>query len=254
MDNQNRKGILKGKLAYHLSKIAPMNFSIPIKLVNGLKYMVRARTMDRSVLKEVWIKNIYNKHGVKVNEGDTVVDIGAHIGVFSVYAAELSKTGSVYAFEPFINNYRMLEKHKIINHKENLFIYNKGISDREGTQTLFLSPDNNTGGHSLHLKNHSDRKAEIQTITLSGFCDREKIHKIDFLKMDCEGAEFEILRSDESILQKVNKIVMECHPYGNNSVEDIVSILERNGFKVVRESNNSPNGIEMLYAMKPAGV
>lgn len=244
------KGILKGKFAYHLSKIAPMNFNIPIKLVNGLKYIVRARTMDRSVIKEVWIKNIYNQYGVKVNKGDTVVDIGAHIGVFSIYAAELSETGKVYAFEPYLDNYRRLENHKLINNKNNLFIYNKGISDREGKQTLYLSPDNNTGGHSLHLKNHSNKKTEIQTITLSGFCDREKIYKIDFLKIDCEGAEFEILKTDETILQKVNKIVMECHPYENNTVDDIIRLLERNGFKVIRESNDSPSGIEMLYAMK----
>lgn len=247
---QRNKGILKGKFAYHFSKIAPRNFNVRINLKNGLKFIVRARTMDRSVIKEVWIKNIYNKYGIKVNEGDTIIDIGAHIGVFSIYAAELNKTGKIYAFEPFIDNFRILENHKIINNKENLFIYNKGISDREGIQTLYLSPDNNTGGHSLHLKNHSDKKIEIETMTLSDFCDREKINKIDFLKMDCEGAEFEILKYDETVLQKVNKIVMECHPYENNSVESIAIILERNGFKVTKESNNSPNGIEMLYAMK----
>ena len=50
------KDILKGKFAYHLSKIAPMNSNICIKLKNGLKFIVRARTMDRSVIKEVWIK------------------------------------------------------------------------------------------------------------------------------------------------------------------------------------------------------
>lgn len=247
---QQGKGILKGRFAYLLSKIAPMNSNITIHLKNGLKFIVRARTMDKSVLKEVWIKNIYDKHDIKVEKGDTVIDIGAHVGMFSIYASEISQTGNVYAFEPFIENFQRLEKHKIINNKKNLFIYNKGVSDKEGIQTLYLSPDNNTGGHSLHLKTESEKKIDIHTIRLTDFCNNEKIDRIDFLKMDCEGAEFDILKSDETILQKVKKIIMECHPYNDNTVENMIRLLERNGFKVVRESNSTPSGVEMLYAKK----
>jgi len=248
--DQHTKGIFKGKIGYHLSKIAPKNYPIRINLTNGLSFIVRSRTMDRSVVKEVWLKNIYNKHGVKVEKGDTVIDIGAHIGVFSVYAAELSESGKVYAFEPFIENFRALENHKMLNKKDNLFIFNKGISNKDGVQTLHLSADNNTGGHSLHLKNDSTRTVEIQTTTLAAFCEKEKITKIDFLKLDCEGAEFEILKASESVLKLVNKIVMECHPYGNETVDGVVKILESNNFIVVRESDNFPNGIEMLYAIR----
>ena len=242
--------MLKGKFNYHLSKIAPKNTNISIRLKNGLNFIVRAQTMDRSVIKEVWLQNIYNKFGVNVSKGDTVFDIGAHVGIFSIYAAELSDNGKVYAFEPFIENFKRLENHKKINQKENLFIYNKGVYSSEGLQTLHLSPDNNTGGHSIHLKNNGEKKIEIQTIRLDDFCEKEKINQIDFLKMDCEGAEFEILKSNETILNKVSKIVMECHPYENNTVQSMIQLLERNGFKVNSISNNSTEGIKMLYAIK----
>lgn len=247
---QQGKGILKCRFEYLLSKIAPMNSNITINLKNGLKFIVRARTMDKSVLKEVWIKNIYDKYNIKVEKGDTVIDIGAHIGIFSIYASEISQTGKVYAFEPFIENYKRLENHKIINKKENLFTYNLGVSDKEGIQTLYLSPDNNTGGHSLHLKTQSEKKIEIHSIRLMDFCNKEKINRIDFLKMDCEGAEFDILMSDEHILQKVNKIIMECHPFNDNSVLNMIQLLERNGFKVLSDSNNDTTGVTMLYARK----
>jgi len=250
MKKHSKKEILKNIIAYQLSKVAPKNFKILINLKNGIKYIVRARTMDRSVIKEVWLENIYANNDIKVEKGDTVIDIGAHIGVFSIYAAELSQTGKVYAFEPFIDNFAMLEKHKAINKKDNLLVYNKGVSNTSGTQTLYLSPDNNTGGHSLHLKNFSSKTIDIKTVTLKSFCDTERIDKIDFLKMDCEGSEFEIIQSDESILQRVNKLIMECHPYNGNTVQKMVSTLETNGFKVTRKSNNSPEGIEMLYAIK----
>jgi len=246
----SKEKILSNKFGYHLSKIAPMNSNISIKLKNGLKFIVRAKTMDRSVLKEVWIKEIYNQHGVRVEKGDTVIDIGGHVGMFSIYAAHLSETGKVYAFEPFIENFKRLENHKKINNKENLFVFNKGVSSTEGTQTLYLSPDDNTGGHSLHLKTKSENKIEIQTVNLISFCEREKIEKIDFLKLDCEGAEFEIVKSSEPILKKISKIVMECHPFGNNTCDEMVAILERNGFIVIREKNNDGSGIEMLYCKK----
>lgn len=240
---------LKGKLKYQLSKLLPLNTNVKISLRNGLEFILRARTMDRSVLKEVWIKEIYNKHGVKVEKGDTVIDIGGHIGIFSIYAAHLSETGKVYAFEPFIENFNRLEDHKKINHKENLTAFNKGVAETRGKKTLFLSPDKNTGGHSMHLKNQSDRKVEIETINLIEFCEEYKIDKIDFLKLDCEGAEFDILKGSEAILKRVRKVIMECHPYGENTCDKMVSLFENNGFRVMRESNHI-GGIEMLYCKR----
>jgi len=244
------KGILKNRLAYLWSKIAPKNAPVLIRLKNGLKFIVRARTMDKSVLKEVWIKKIYDKFGIAVEKGDTVIDIGAHIGIFSVYAAHFSETGKVYAFEPFIDNFKKLEEHKNLNNKENLFVYNLGVSNKEEVQTLYLSPDNNTGGHSLHLKNQSDRKVEIRTIRLMDFCKKENIERIDFLKLDCEGAEFEILQSDETILDRVSKIIMECHPFKDNTTDKMINLLKRNGFNVQSDLNSDGSGVGMLYARK----
>lgn len=241
---------LKGKFKYQLSKLAPFGSDISIKLKNGLEFIVRARTMDRSIIKEVWMQDIYNQHGICVEEGDTVIDIGAHVGIFSIYAANRSKTGKVFAFEPFIENFKRLENHKKINAKSNLSVYNLGMSNIEGTQTLNLSPDNNTGGHSIHLKTESDNKIEIQTIRLADFCKQEKIDQIDFLKLDCEGAEFDIIKSDMTILSKVSKIIMECHPYGENTVPSMVKLLEDNGFKVFRQEGKSDDETQMLYCKK----
>ena len=242
--------VLSSKFGYHLSKIAPLNSNVTIRLKNGLKFIVRSKTMDRSVLKEVWLKNIYDRHNIKVEKGDTVIDIGGHIGIFSVYAAHLSETGKVHAFEPFIENFTRLENHKQINAKENLFVYHKGIAAADGKQLLNLSPDDNTGGHSIHLKTQSERKIEIETINLPSFCEREKINSIDFLKLDCEGAEFEIIRSCESILPRVKKIVMECHPFANNTADEMVTLLQKSGFHVIRDRNMDGSGIEMLYCKR----
>jgi FkbM family methyltransferase len=241
------RSILKSQIPYHWSKLAPFGSKVKIKLKNGIEYHVRAKTMDRSIIKEVWMQNIYDQHDIRVEDGDTVIDIGGHIGVFSVYAAFHNPSGKVYAFEPFSENFKKLAEHKKIN---NLEVHNKGISDRDGKQTLFLSPDNNTGGHSLHLKQQSERTAEIETTTLTGFCEANKIEKIDFLKLDCEGAEFDIVKSNEAILNIVDKVIMECHPFADNTVNSMISLLEKHQFVVKRQEGRAENECQMLYARR----
>tara|TARA_B110000238_G_scaffold193958_1_gene231147 strand:- start:18 stop:401 length:384 start_codon:yes stop_codon:yes gene_type:complete len=127
----------------------------------------------------------------------------------------------------------MLEAHKEINNCFNLKSFNDGVGDKKGKQTLFLSPDNNTGGHSLVLKTHSENKVEITTVSQSEFCEEEKINKIDFLKLDGEGVEFNILEKNEAILKRVNKIIMECQPFAENTVDKMIKLLDHNNFSVI---------------------
>ena len=243
------KKIIRGKLNYQLLKIFPKNYNLMVSLNNGIRFILRSRTMDRTVLKEVWVREIYNRHGICVEKGDTVLDVGGHIGIFSVYSAFRSQTGMVYVFEPFIENFERIEKHAQMNHLNNVKAFHKGVTAKTGEMTLFLSPDNNTGGHSMHLKNESEQRIKIQTVNLKEFCTEQKIKTIDFLKMDCEGAEFEILNGDKSILKKVKKIIMECHPYEDNTCDSMVALLEESGFSVAREGDTI-GGVEMLYAIK----
>jgi FkbM family methyltransferase len=235
--------------AYLQTKIGVKNSLVNIKFNNGLQFFVRAKSGDKSILQEVWLKNIYNKYGVNVNNGDTVIDVGAHIGMFSVYAAHLNPNGKVYSFEPFIENYNLLVRHKEINALNNLHIYNNAVSNTEGTQTLHIASEN-SGGHSLKEFDMNGKSVNIETINLSRFCEKNNINKINFLKLDCEGAEYEILFDDEKILNKVDKIIMEVHPYFGKPVDEMVALLEKYNFKVDREKNGKESIVEMIYAKK----
>ena len=242
--------ILKQQYKYYLLKFAPKGFLITLELINNLKYKLRSRSMDKTVFKEVWLKNVYNKNGVFVEEGDLVIDIGAHVGIFSTYASELNKSGKVYSFEPFKENFERLKMHKKLNQNENLKIYNLGVAGKNGKRFFNLHSEN-TGGHSLHTNKKSKNIIEIETIRLSDFCKKENIETIDFLKIDCEGAEFEILKSDEKLLDKVKKIVLECHPFENNNTSYIYDLLKKYNFKVIKERNNiADNELQMIYAIK----
>tara|TARA_B100000767_G_scaffold274378_1_gene307165 strand:- start:4258 stop:5010 length:753 start_codon:yes stop_codon:yes gene_type:complete len=242
--------ILKQKYKYYLLKFLPKGFLISLELINNLKYKLRSRSMDRTVFKEVWLTNIYNKNGVFVEEGDLVIDVGAHVGIFSTYACELNKSSKVYSFEPSKENFERLKSHKKLNKKSNLNIYNLGVAGDNGKRTFSLH-SKNSGGHSLHTNKNSKNKIEIETVRLSDFCKKEKIETIDFLKIDCEGSEFEILKSDEKLLKRVNKIILECHPFENNTASFIINLLKKYNFKVIKESEEvADDRLQMIYAIK----
>lgn len=243
----NRNQLISSIWSYHLSKILPKGTQVTVPLSNGLKIHLRSRTADRMIFKEIFLQEIYNKYGIDVEEHDTVIDIGANVGMFTLYASQKATSGKVFAFEPFEENYKLLMNQVNTNHLKNVFAFKKGVFNKEGKQDLFLSGIN-TGGHSIQFEQEGG-KITIDVITLSKFCADNNINRIDFLKIDCEGSEFEILKSDPSILQKVSKLVMECHPYGDETVDGMIDLLKNNGFHVIREACNHEN-IEMIYASK----
>jgi FkbM family methyltransferase len=175
---------------------------------SGVKCKTRTKTSDRTTLNMVWVHSFYNPRGYGVGKDDVIVDIGAHIGTFSVMASNLANEGMVYAFEPEPRNFAMLKDNIRINQLKNIVPFNVAVSGRGGNQDFHVTKDN--VDHSLHFK--GGKKIRIRTTTLEQFIRKNKISFIDFLKMDCEGAEYEILfKCPGKTLKKIRKISMEYH-------------------------------------------
>lgn len=244
------KKILKNRLKYYFLKVVPRGVEVSLELTNNLKYRLRGRSADKTVFKEIWLNKLYDQYGVKIEKGDTVVDIGAHVGIFSTYAAEQSQTGKIFSFEPFVENYKRLQFHKKVNNKDQIVPFNYGISGDAGTKVLYIN-SKNSGGNSLFKGENKKEKVEIETLTLNEFCVNQKIKTIDFLKVDCEGAEYDIFNQDHSFLKGVKKIIMESHPFEGNSVFDILKTLKSYGFKIHNENEIiSDKELNMVYASK----
>lgn len=92
------------------------------KLRNNLKFVIRLFTWDSWVIDEI----IFNK------EGDTIIDIGAHIGIPSIYAASIIRNGKIYCFEPVGDNFSLLKKNIILNKLNNIFPHKMALTDKVG--------------------------------------------------------------------------------------------------------------------------
>ena|SRR2546426_4827648 len=167
-----------------------------------LKYYIRPFTIDWFISNEIFKQNIYKVHPIK---GDKVLDVGAEIGLFSLLCA--SKESTVYAFEPLTENYNLLLKNINLN-KFNNYIspFNFGLAKTNSTKPFYIT--RNSGNSSLIPYNTYNRKIYLPFKTIKEFLP------CDILKMDIEGAEYEILlNTDLSQIKK--ELALEFHTHNN---------------------------------------
>ncbi len=176
--------------------------------IKDLIFYVRQRSSDIPILREVIQQETYfNGKFFTVGANDIVVDIGAHIGSFSVYAA--SKGAAVISYEPTTINFDLLKDNIEINGFP-VTAYKQAVTAKAGIQTIFIRPFN-FGGTSFFNTPTEDPKyrEDVECVTLADVFTVNHLEKIDFLKLDCEHSELEILTAHQELLPKINKIAIE---------------------------------------------
>ncbi len=205
-------------------------------LKNGLKIITRSKTKDRDIFSEIFFGNEYFFNEFKLPEKAVVFDVGAHIGVFSVFVS--NKAQKIFAFEPAPENFELLKKNIELNRLESkVFAFNSAVSSRKGTQKFFLYSFNSGGNSFFQLQGTGMKKSiEVLTITLKEVFEKHKIKECDLMKVDIEGEEFDLFYNmPEKTLKKIKRIVMECHPFNENKPEKLVEFLKQKGFKIKKQ-------------------
>ncbi len=154
----------------------------------------------------------YGINNIAFKENDIVIDIGGHVGFFSLYLAKRFPFVTIYTFEPTPHNYRNLVENIKVNGVKNVTAFNKAVT-RDGRKLDMLVHPSNTGGASgqqkdLHLPEHEFFSAE--STTLDGIFREESIEKCKLLKIDCEGSEHEILLNTD-VLSRIDYLAGEFH-------------------------------------------
>lgn len=152
-----------------------------------------------------------------IKKGMVVIDIGAHIGYYTLLAARLTgEKGKVFAFEPDPYNYTLLVKNIEVNGYSNVIPVQKAVFSKSGKMKLFLDKSD-LGNHSLSDANipNGDTSITIEVISLDEFF-KDKHHKIDVIKMDVQGSEMGVLQGMTNIINKNDnlEIITEFWPMG----------------------------------------
>ena len=202
------------------------------RMRSGAVFRTRRNRMDIRIIGEIFAFRKYDYFGFKVPVGADVVDVGANIGVFTVYALTECGARRVLAFEPHPENYALLVRNVEENGlADRVTCVNAAVAATTGTGMLNVAA-NNSGGHSLTAKPTST-VIDVELVPLADALEEHEFGRIDYLKLDCEGAEYEIVESaSPEVLERIERISMEYHPSAGHRLEDLLDRLVQHGFFV----------------------
>ena len=215
-----------------------------LELRNGLRFSVRAGTTDLAVLNEAVFMNPYLASGhVELREDSVVMDVGANLGDFAIQAAARCPRGRVYAVEPMSEYSSLLETNQKLNRLSNLEIVRVALGDHEGEISLSIA-----GAESTAHFNRTARTETARLTTLPQLMRDCGLERIDLLKMDCEGSEWDILPAARAALPRIRQICMEIHPSRGWTAEKLAEWLRSSGYQVWY---NEPPARSILWARRP---
>ncbi|MFA5147078.1 MAG: FkbM family methyltransferase [Candidatus Omnitrophota bacterium] len=172
------------------------------------------------------------RYGLK--KGDTVIDCGAYTGEFALYAAKaVGDDGMVIAFEPDPYACKKIAENLSLNRSKNMLLVEKGVWSRED-KIRFAG---GTQGANLFSERLADNKAlqDVDVTTLDGELRKHGVTKVDFIKMDIEGAEIEALKGAGEILGK-NNVHLAIASYhgvgGQQTYHELERMLKGYGYDV----------------------
>lgn len=221
---------------------------IEFETKSGLKLIIRTsnNSTDIHVFTEVWLENEYFEPALDIVEDDVIIDIGAHTGMFSALASQYCKKGKVLSYEPNKENYAILIENVQNNKLENVSAYKSAVSSKSGIIRLYLNKKD-FAAHSLYKK--SKQWIDVESTTISEIFENNGLTKCDLLKLDCEGAEYDIIMNlPDSYFEKIDKICLEYHNIKENpfTYDDLIENLESHNFSVKKRTISNERGF--IYA------
>ncbi len=225
-------------------------------LADGNKILIRpADRSHESTVKEIYQERVYERM-FSISVGDTIIDVGANIGVFTVKASKLvGPTGTVISFEPASKNFRLLEANIMRNHLSNVKPFEYAVSDSEGEASLYVDRASvraslfSDQGDSEKTPRNIEAIESVKTVSLDTLVESLKSDCIDVIKIDVEGAELAVLRgAKRTIAKHLPKIVLEWHPWGGPLAE-IHSFLSTSGYKVIESYKKVNTPYIIVYAI-----
>ena len=214
----------------YLRKLIDICLPIRVSLPDQNFAYVRYGTTDLYVAQEIYGKNCYDQL-FSPEAGDVVIDVGAHIGLYSLKCAKkVGRKGYIISIEPEPTNYCLLCRNILTNGVKNIIPINVALSDYEGFHRLSLD-EWNTGAHSMINKRGSS-SIIVRVNTLDNIISRIGLGEVNFIKIDAEGSELAILKGGRQVLNsKGIKVVISAEHYEGEAME-IASYLQTKGFAV----------------------
>lgn len=241
--------IVKNWPSHYWWKLSKPEYVI-YKMRNSALIRIRAGSHDRIALNEVWIHEIYSPKELPINTTDTIIDIGAHVGTFTLKAALQSTSGTIYSYELAPDSYKLLVKNIELNKLTNVIASNIAVSTTIGEASVYLHSDNSLANSLINNSSKTGQQIRIKTTTLDEIITQHKLDRIDLIKIDCEGSEYDILfNASSTALSIINRICVEADNIDQTrNPKTMTRFLNDNNF--LTRSVRTPYGGIVIYAYR----
>jgi len=188
----------------------------------------------RSFVYGTWEPEVFRAVTATVKPGMTVIDIGAHIGYYTLlFSKYVGPNGYVFSFEPLPGNYALLQKNILLNNLQNVHPLNQAVFLR--TQEIVITvPDEqpNPGSGSMYTEKGA-KQYHVDAVSLDDYCEKSAIRP-DLLKMDVEGAEYDVLMGAVNTIDRYRpKLLIELHHFdGNLAAHPVPDLLKGWGYQI----------------------
>jgi FkbM family methyltransferase len=243
--------MFKNWIPFLLTYVGVQNRAYSFKLRNGM-VIKTPDGMSSGTIMVVFVKKDY---GDPPAENSVVIDIGANIGVYSLFVTQ-SKGTRVYAYEPMPENFRFLKENVALNSMEQRIIpFKYAISGNAEKRRLYLgesplhsflpvssSPFN--AKFSPSAPSAEQESIEVECVSLQQVFEANQIQICDLLKIDCEGAEYDILYNlPDVFFSRIKEIRLEYHNHLQNTLntgDALAEFLKAKGFQIIMLQSGSP--------------
>ncbi|HEB12086.1 MAG TPA: FkbM family methyltransferase [Actinobacteria bacterium] len=238
------KNIIRPRYRRFAERDPDRSSRIAIGSFGGFEIAYRKDTADELVIGDSFDNDKFFSETPEYqpDTGHVIIEIGAHIGTFSLLSSSKIGHGKVYAIEASEDSFNLLRINVALNQPANISVHHLAIADKEGRCTLYHDAGN--WGNST-VKRLSESSETVNACTLSAFLDRNRINECHFLKLNCEGGEFPILLSTpNNVLQRFGTILVlyHCDLWSNNTEDDLISHLESSGLNCVIRNRSEKRG------------
>ncbi len=256
-------------------------------LPNQLDVASLSNVETYQLYQKIFVDQLYLRHGLTIRPGDCIFDVGANIGMFTLFAHQQCPNIAVYAFEPAPSAFAVLAQNVAL-HGINAQLGNFGLSNTGKSAHFMFYP--NSSGMSSFYPDDEEEKAVLRTIisnqwgggkrgleylveradewlderfqakqfqcrlrTLSDVIQEHQVEQIDLLKIVVQKSEWDVLAGiAEADWPKIRQLVLEVYDF-DDRVQQIMTLLEMRGYQVTREQAPFLDGsaVHLVYAARP---
>ncbi|HEV2149286.1 MAG TPA: FkbM family methyltransferase [Longimicrobiaceae bacterium] len=259
-------------------------------LSNGYEVVYQSKAEARYFYHDIFEKHVYLRHGLTVEDGDVVFDVGANIGTFTLFVHSLGRSVTSHSFEPAPRLFEIL-RINASRYAPGARLFNYGIAEtaREAEFTFY---PNSPGMSTFHPRLEEEREVlraimenqleqgmegmegvlrhaddlleerfRAETFRcvlkpLSQVIYENQVQRIDLLKVDVQKSEMQVLEGIEAAdWPKIRQLVLEVHDI-DGALGQVTALLDRYGFEVVAEQDDLYTGslLYNLYARRPTAA